>query len=104
MLAQKDDTIKEASNTIYQLSQEGKIRLQCEAREDYYRRECRMARQHEEINDLEARIAKNREGRADSGRAGHCFQEGRTDSRSHSRTGTYEAKEISKRQKNPWLV
>ena len=58
MLAQKDDTIKEASNTIYQLSQEGKIRLQCEAREDYYRRECRMARQHEEINDLEARIAK----------------------------------------------
>ena len=58
MLAQKDDTIKEASNTIYQLSQEEKIRLQCEAREDYYRRECRMARQHEEINDLEARIAK----------------------------------------------
>ena len=58
MLAQKDDTIKEASNTIYQLSQEEKIRLQCEAREDYYRRECRIARQHEEINDLETRIAR----------------------------------------------
>lgn len=57
MLAQKDDAIKEASNTIYQLSQEEKIRLQCEAREDYYRRECRIAKQHEEINDLETRIA-----------------------------------------------
>ena len=57
MLAQKDDTIKEASNTIYQLSQEEKIRLQCEAREDYYRRECRIAKQHEKINDLETRIA-----------------------------------------------
>ena len=57
MLAEKDDTIKDASNTIYQLSQEEKIRLQCEAREDYYRRECRIAKQHEEINDLETRIA-----------------------------------------------
>lgn len=39
MLAQKDDYIKEASDTIYQLTQEEKIRLQCEAREDYYRRQ-----------------------------------------------------------------
>lgn len=39
MLAQKDDFINDASNTIYQLSQEEKIRLQCEAREDYYRRQ-----------------------------------------------------------------
>lgn len=38
MLAQKDDYIKDASNTIYQLSQEEQIRLQCEALEDYYRR------------------------------------------------------------------
>ena len=37
MLAQKNDYIKEASNTIYQLTQEEKIRQQCEAREDYYR-------------------------------------------------------------------
>ncbi|MCM1540629.1 MAG: Rpn family recombination-promoting nuclease/putative transposase [Blautia sp.] len=57
MLAQKDDCIKDASNTIYQLSQDEKIRLQCEAREDYYRRECRIAKQHKAIDDLEARIA-----------------------------------------------
>ncbi|MBO5166488.1 MAG: Rpn family recombination-promoting nuclease/putative transposase [Lachnospiraceae bacterium] len=49
MLAQKNDYIKEASDTIYQLSQEEKIRQQCEAREDYYRRqrsiECYMQEQ-----------------------------------------------------------
>lgn len=39
MLAQKDEYIQEASETIYQLSQEEMIRLQCEAREDYYRRQ-----------------------------------------------------------------
>lgn len=39
MLAQKDECIMDASNTIYHLSQEEKIRLQCEAREDYYRRQ-----------------------------------------------------------------
>lgn len=39
MLAQKDDVISDASNTIYQLTQDEKIRLQCEAREDYYRRQ-----------------------------------------------------------------
>lgn len=37
MLSQKNEYIKEASETIYQLSQEDKIRMQCEAREDYYR-------------------------------------------------------------------
>lgn len=39
MLAQKDKYIKDASDTIYRLSREEKIRLQCEAREDYYRRQ-----------------------------------------------------------------
>jgi len=57
MLAQKDDYIKDASDTIYQLSQDEKIRLQCEAREDYYRRLCRIKKQHEEINDLTTQIA-----------------------------------------------
>ncbi|MDE6925918.1 MAG: Rpn family recombination-promoting nuclease/putative transposase [Acetatifactor sp.] len=57
MLAQNDDYIKDASNTIYQLSQEEQIRLQCEAREDHYRRLRRIARQHEEINELTTQIA-----------------------------------------------
>lgn len=39
MLAKQDEFINEASATIYQLSQEEQIRLQCEAREDYYRRQ-----------------------------------------------------------------
>ena len=39
MLAKQDDYINEASATIYQLSQEENIRLQCEALEDYYRRQ-----------------------------------------------------------------
>lgn len=39
MLAKQDDYINEASATIYQLSQEENIRLQCEARKDYYRRQ-----------------------------------------------------------------
>ena len=37
MLAQNNDNIKEASTTVYQLSQEERIRMECEAREDYYR-------------------------------------------------------------------
>lgn len=37
MLSQKNEYIGEAAETVYQLSQEEKIRMQCEAREDYYR-------------------------------------------------------------------
>lgn len=39
MLAQNNEYIREASDTIYQLTQEEKIRQQCEAREDYLRRQ-----------------------------------------------------------------
>lgn len=35
MLAQNNEYIREASDTIYQLTQKEKIRQQCEAREDY---------------------------------------------------------------------
>lgn len=37
MLAQNNEDFAEASATVYQLSQEERIRLECEAREDYYR-------------------------------------------------------------------
>lgn len=37
MLAQNNKYIEEASATVYQLSQEERIRMECEAREDYYR-------------------------------------------------------------------
>lgn len=36
MLAQDNDYIREASETIYHLTQEEKIRQRCQAREDYY--------------------------------------------------------------------
>ena len=38
MLSQNNEYIKEASETVYHLTQEEKVRLQCQAREDYYRR------------------------------------------------------------------
>ena len=38
MLANEDQTLKSAIVTIVQLTEDEKIRLQCEAREDYYRR------------------------------------------------------------------
>ena len=39
MLAQDNEYIGDASATIYKLTREEEIRLQCEAREDYYRRQ-----------------------------------------------------------------
>ncbi len=39
LIAKQDEFIDEACAAVYQLSQEEKIRLQCEAREDYYRRQ-----------------------------------------------------------------
>lgn len=38
MLAKSDKYLQEAADSIYELTQEEKIRQQCEAREDYYRR------------------------------------------------------------------
>ncbi len=55
MLAQKDSFIEEASNTIFQLTEEEQIRQQCEAREDflYWQR-----RKDNYINELEETNAK----------------------------------------------
>jgi len=60
-LAQNDKYINVASETIYQLTQE-KIRQQCEAREDYYRRqhsnEARMAKQIADNKELTVSVEK----------------------------------------------
>ena len=37
MLAKNNASISDAASTVYRLSQEEMVRLQCEAREDYYR-------------------------------------------------------------------
>ena len=38
ILFQNNDYLKEASKTVYHLTQEEKVCLQCQTREDYYRR------------------------------------------------------------------
>ena len=62
MLAQNNEFIEEASETIYQLTQEEEIRLQCEAREEYYRIE--RCRQHE-LNVAKAEKATLEEEKAE---------------------------------------
>ena len=51
MSARQDEFIDEASDTIYQLSQDEMIRLQCEAREDYYRRQRSVQYQIEQLTN-----------------------------------------------------
>lgn len=49
MLAKNNQAIDEAASTVYQLSQEERIRLECEAREDYYRRQRSVQSQIKEL-------------------------------------------------------
>lgn len=52
MIAQKDESIAKAANTIWKLSREEKIRLQCQAREDYYRNQRDMQNYMEEQAEI----------------------------------------------------
>lgn len=54
MLAEKNEFIAEAAETVYKLSAEEKIRLQCEAREEYYRVK-RTDERLKEINEQKRR-------------------------------------------------
>ncbi len=58
MLAKNDDFINEAAETIYQLSSEERVRLQCEAREEFYRRQ-RTAESRERAMKEELSTTKN---------------------------------------------
>ena len=61
MLAENNEYLKEATETVYELSQEEQIRMQCEAREDYNRRMLgigrMLARQTRELKKKDAIIA-----------------------------------------------
>ncbi len=57
MIAQNDTGITNAANTVWKLSQEDKVRLRCEAREDYYRNERDMQLQFEKANSIIAEQA-----------------------------------------------
>ncbi len=58
MLAKSDKHMAEATSTIYQLTQEEKVRQRCEAVEDYYRRtagrETLLAKRTEELQQANA--------------------------------------------------
>jgi hypothetical protein len=61
MLAEKDPYIKEAAAGVYQLTQEDKIRQQCEAREDYYRGHRSLQRTLEKVTaEKELLASKNK--------------------------------------------
>ena len=59
MLAQNNETIGEAASTVYKLTQEERIRMECEAREDYYRTQrdmqLMMKRSTEKLEKLTAK-------------------------------------------------
>ena len=61
MLAENNEYLKEATETVYEISQEDQIRMQCEAREDYNRRMLGigrlLAKQTRELKEQAAIIA-----------------------------------------------
>ena len=61
MLAGNNEYLKEATETVYEISQEEQIRMQCEAREDYNRRMLGigrlLAKQTRELKEQAAIIA-----------------------------------------------
>ena len=53
MLSSKDSCLAEAAETAYQLSAEETIRMQCEAREDYYRQQRYIQKKMKRLEELE---------------------------------------------------
>ena len=59
MLAQNNDYIKEAADTVFRLCQDERVRMECEAREDHYRTQLGIQRMIErQAAALEAQTAK----------------------------------------------
>ena len=65
MLAAENANIAEAAKTVYELSQDERIRQQCQAREDYYKRQSgiskRLAKQEKRITEMEDEIDQKNE-------------------------------------------
>jgi len=59
MLAETSEFLKEASEAAYKLSAEEKIRLKCEAREDYYRQQRYIERRMRQLEEAEKKISEN---------------------------------------------
>lgn len=60
MLAENNEYITEASKTIYQLTQEEHIRMVCEAREDYYRRQRSINKKLQKLQQYEEKIEEHK--------------------------------------------
>ena len=56
MIASENDMIQEAAETMYRLSQNEKVRLQCEARERYYRDQKTRQYQMEKMKEIEKKM------------------------------------------------
>lgn len=59
MLAKNDNFLAEAAETAYQLSTEETIRMQCEAREDFYRQQRYIQKKLEKLELMESLEQKN---------------------------------------------
>lgn len=57
MLAVNNEYLKEAAETVYQLSAEEKIRMQCQAREDFYRQQKYIQFRLEKAEEIEKKAA-----------------------------------------------
>ena len=55
MLAGSNTFLEEAAETVFRLSEEEKIQMQCEAREDYYRQQRFIQKQLDKLKELESR-------------------------------------------------
>jgi predicted transposase/invertase (TIGR01784 family) len=51
MLAKDNEIITEVADTVYKLTEDKNIRMQCEAREDYYRRMRANERRYKQVNE-----------------------------------------------------
>lgn len=56
MLSSKDSFLAEAAETTYQLSSEETIRMQCEAREDYYKQQRYIQKKQERLEQELAKL------------------------------------------------
>ena len=69
MLSKSDQNIQNAAKTVYQLSQDEKIRLQCEALEEYQRlektRQLRLEQMEKSIAEKEQALADKDQALAD---------------------------------------
>ncbi len=83
MLAKENSDIQAAVGTVYQLSREEKIRQQCEAREDYYKRERDRQREIQRMEEVKKEIARDLQtlerGRKDLERGQQDLERGQQD-------------------------